>query len=156
MKIEIEEQNVQFIRKWLAARRGLAVWNAADFSGRKMSTPLLDAEGNPYPQPTWWVDKTPSATATTEEEVFVRVWKEVKRFHVAVRMGSQGLTVKVTDYGSKRIRKECEKATDKTGKESSYYFDYESHENVVIQVQDAVVPLTEYGREVQVDASGAD
>ena len=35
---------------------------------------------------------------------------EVKRFHVAVRLGSQGFSLKVSDGGSRRIRREVAKA----------------------------------------------
>lgn len=54
---------------------------------------------------------------------------EVKRFHIGLRMGSQGLIVKVTDGGTRRIRHEVAKAGD-----GAYYtFDYGTQEAVIMR-----------------------
>jgi hypothetical protein len=55
-------------------------------------------------------------------------FKEVKRFRVGIRMGSQGLRVKVTDGGSRRIRREVAKA----GAGATYTFDYMTQEAVIL------------------------
>ena len=54
---------------------------------------------------------------------------EVKRFRVGVRWGSQGFTLKVTDGGSRRIRREVSKAGD-----GAYHvFDYMTQEAVIMK-----------------------
>jgi hypothetical protein len=52
---------------------------------------------------------------------------EVKRFHVAVRIGGQGFCLKVTDGGTRRIWRELAKA----GTGSFYEFDYNTQEAVI-------------------------
>jgi len=52
---------------------------------------------------------------------------EVKRFRVGVRMDSQGLCLKVTDGGSRRILRELLKVGDG----SFYEFDYFTQEAVI-------------------------
>ena len=64
---------------------------------------------------------------------FVKEMREVKRFHVAIRRGSQGFCFKCTDASSARIRRECAKIKAKTGEEPGYDFDYEAQECVIFQ-----------------------
>ena len=70
--------------------------------------------------------------------------KEVKRFHVGVRPGSQGLSLKVTDGGSRRIRAEVAKAERVHKKSAWHVFDYEDHNNAVIMVEGDRVSLTDW------------
>lgn len=84
--------------------------------------------GAPMTKPNWQCDSTPSLIVT--DPALIEVYEPVvwKRFHVGVRMGSQGMSLKVTDGGSRRIRAEVEKA----GEGSYYEFDYWAHENCLI------------------------
>ena len=69
--------------------------------------------------------------------------KEVKRFHVAVRLGSQGMSYKVTDGGTRRIRAEVEKAGD-----GAYYtFDYDDYKNAAIMAPEKEMSLSAYAKE---------
>lgn len=72
--------------------------------------------------------------------VDVAVYETVKRFHVATRMGGNGLSVKLTDGGSRRIRAELAKA----GEGATYTFDYDSYENCVILRQSELLPIADY------------
>jgi hypothetical protein len=77
---------------------------------------------------------------TDEAEIDVIVPKVFKRFHGAVRMGSQGLSMKLTDGASRRLKSYLAKA----GQGSWYEFDYGAEENVVILVPDKTVPLSKW------------
>lgn len=89
-------------------------------------------------KPTWRAADKPSRIITDPSEIIVVTRREVKRFRVAVRTAN-GLSIKVTDAGSKRIRREVAKA----GPDASYEFDYFSQE-AVIMVPDQKVPIAEY------------
>ena len=88
--------------------------------GQTWTTPLNDAEGNPMRRQDWRMEETPSLVITDPMQVVVDVPREVKRFRVAVRAGSQGLSLKCSDASSRRIRRECAKA----GEGSWYEFEY--------------------------------
>jgi hypothetical protein len=123
---------------WIKNRGGVQVWENVDLSNLNagdMFTPALKTvqipEENgginaiPYPQPHWRVQRGEVITDITRFR-FVKSWKEVKRFHVGVRMGDSGLRVKVTDGGTRKIRAACDKYPG-----SSYRFDYEFQEAVI-------------------------
>lgn len=82
---------------------------------------------------------------TDPDDLEVAIDREVKRFHVAVRMGSQGMCLKVTDGGTRRIRKEVAKA----GKGAYHVFDYDDWDNAVIMAPEKVVPFTQYVEEAR-------
>lgn len=83
---------------------------------------------SPFPKPSWKVGNTPAViTDPADIEVYGAV--EVKRFRVGIRMGGNGLSLKVTDGGSNRIRREVAKAGD-----GAYYeFDYVTQEAVIFK-----------------------
>jgi hypothetical protein len=121
-------QNAEKFADWIKNRGGVAVWTSADLSdpSYSMSSPA-EKDGKPYPKPSWKVGNSP-VVITDPKEIGVSDDVEVKRFHVSVQVGGQGLCLKVTDGGSRRIRKEVEKAGD-----GAYYvFDYGSEDNCVI------------------------
>jgi len=125
---------------WLGYRGGVAVWKSIDLSHPELSwsTPAKREDGEPATKPTWRAADKPHRTITNPEEIVVVTRREVKRFRVAVRVG-HGLTINVTDAGSRRIRREVEKAGD----DASYEFDYFSQE-AIITVPDQKVPIAEY------------
>lgn len=114
---------------WLKNRGGVAVWRSINLSnmGQSWSTPALTSEGLPMRKPNWQAANEPEHVITSANEVEVVVDREVKRFHVAVRMGAQGMMLKCTDASSARIRREVEKA----GEGAYYVFDYTSQEAVI-------------------------
>lgn len=132
--------NAAKIWTWLNERGGLAIWESINLSnlGATWTTPANDKDGEPTKKPTWQAGETPRII-TDPAEVLVSIDREVKRFRVGIRLGSQGMTYKVTDGGSRRIRKEVAKA----GKNAYHLFDYETQE-AVIMASDKTVPIAEY------------
>ena len=140
--LQIEQANAALITGWIKDRGGVLVWKSINLSNPSglWLAPALDEEGKPYTKPNWQCDSSPDRHITTVDEVVVATTKEVKRFHVAVRQA--GLSFKVTDGGSRRIRAEVEKAAAKHGKPAGYRFDYGDYNNAVIYIDDSVVPLS--------------
>lgn len=137
-------ENAGRILDWMRTRGGIAVWVSVDLSrlGEIMTAPYLDAEGNVKTKPHWRMGNTPERVITDPAMVVVSEDVEVKRFHIAVRVGSQGMSIKVSDGGSRRIRKEVEKAGD-----GAYYvFDYTTQEAVIMKPKGEYVTLEEWER----------
>ena len=138
----VTEDNAALVWMWLKTRGGIAVWESVNLSnfGTSWTTPLNDAQGQPKSKPTWEAGNQPIRIITDPAEVVISKDAEVKRFRVAVRMGSQGLMLKVTDAGTRRIRAAVEKA----GKGAYYRFDYETQEAVIYAPTRAYTPISEY------------
>ena len=126
--------------EWFQRRGGIAVWQSIEVCtvSQSWTTPINDGEGNPMPRQDWRMEQTPSLTITDPAEVAVVVPKEIKRFHVALRVGSQGLILKCTDASSRRIRRECAKAGE------GAWCEFTETQEAVIYVSDKTVPLPEY------------
>lgn len=110
------------IQEWINSGRGVQVWKSANLStpGAATFTPG-DASKPRY-------DVVPVDLVTSINKFrFVKELKEVKRFHVGIRRGAQGFSLKVTDGGSRRINRELLKL----GPEAAYHFDYETQEVVL-------------------------
>ncbi len=110
------------IQEWISSGRGVQVWKSVNLStpGAAIFTPG-DASKPRY-------DVVPVDLVTSIDRFhFVKELKEVKRFHVGIKMGAQGFSLKVTDGGSRRINKELLKL----GPEATYHFDYETQEAVL-------------------------
>lgn len=137
-------ENVPQIKEWLRTRGGLAIWNSLNFSDplKSWTCPVNDAHGQPTSKQHWEMGQI-TRIITDPEEVVVEVPKEVKRFHVAVRRGSQGMSFKLTDGSSKRVREAVRKASEESGKDAWYAFDYSTQECLIF-VADAVTPLSEW------------
>ncbi len=129
------------ILDWLKTRGGLALWGSIDLSdlGASWTGPLNNADGTPSTKPHWKSASTPYRIITDPAEVVVATMKEVKRFRVGIRLGSQGMTYKVTDGGTRRIRREVVKA----GVGATHVFDYETQEAVIL-APESEVPIVEY------------
>ena len=108
---------------------------------RTWTTPLTGPDGNEPAKPHPYAGSITSVT-TDPADVVVEVPKELKRFHVALRMGSQGMTWKLTDASSRKLRSALAKATEKHGN-AFYEFDYERQEAVVF-VPERTVPIAEW------------
>ena len=141
-----DEANASKILDWLKTRGGILIWESVNLSnpGASWTSPATVEDGSPYPKPNWQCGNTPARHITDIADVDVTTAKEVKRFHVAVRMGSQGMSLKVTDGGTRRIRSEVEKAEEKHGKPAWYAFDYGDYNNAVILIEGDRVSLTEW------------
>jgi hypothetical protein len=133
-KIEIcvpgkREQFTMFCRE----RGGIKVWkniNLSNPDAGNMYTPVRDSEGKDYPKPHWSVALDRIVTDISEFR-FVKEMREVKRFHVAIRMGNQGLMLKLTDASTRRVREACVRMKEKYGESPCYHFDYDTQECVI-------------------------
>ncbi len=139
-KYTISYRRVDLIGTWLKERGGVAVWGSCNLSSRPgdMLTPALDKSGVPTRSPRR--DCVLDRIIIHPDDLEVAIDHEVKRFHVAVRMGRQGFSLKVTDGGSRRIHKEVAKA----GKGAYHVFNYDEYENCSIWAPEEVVPFTRY------------
>ena len=126
---------------WLQHRGGLAVWESINLSnpGASWTTPATHTDGSPATKPTWEAANTPARIITDPADVVVDVPKLMKRFHIAVRVGSQGMALKLTDASSDRVRREVAKAGD----DAWHEFDYDTQEALIF-VPDTTVPITDY------------
>ena len=129
------------VAEWLRTRGGIALWNSADLSDPSASwiTPIKDAQGNPATKPTWKAQDSPSRVITDPAEVQVAEDKEVRRFHVAIRMGANSFRVKLTDGSTRRVRA----AVAKAGEGAYYTFDYDRQE-AVIMAPSRVIPFPDW------------
>jgi len=148
---EISPENAAQILDWMKNRGGIAIWNSADLSnpGRTWTTPVKNADGTPKTEKPHWGAGGIIRVITDPAEVEVSIPKEVNRFHVAVRRGTNGLTLKLTDASSRRVRHAVARAEVEHGT-AWYEFDYGS-QDVVIFAAGETMPLAEWaGRRVGV------
>jgi hypothetical protein len=133
------------IMRWLRERGGIAIWGSVNLSnpGKTWTAPVNDDKGQPKVKESWEMGEHPIRIITDPAEVLVVEGKVYKRFHVAVRPSGNGLSLKVSDGGSRRLRMECQKAKEKCG-DSWYEFDYGSFENAVIFVPGESTPLWDW------------
>lgn len=145
----VNVENAAKIAEWLRTRGGIAVWRSINLSnpGASWTSPVLDAGGQLAGKPTWQAANTPERIIADPAEVIVATDKEVKRFRVGVRQSSNGMSFKVTDGGTNRIRREVAKA----GENAYHAFDYSTQEAVIL-VPAEMVPLTEWLAKQEVTA----
>ena len=141
MLYAISEDIVPSIIEYMTTRGGIQVGSSLNISNpQELILPLNDANGvRKTTQTILKVDRI----ITDPAEIVVIVSKEWTRFHVAVQMGRQGLMLKISDGGTRRIQNEIQKASA-AGKVAWYVFDYHDENNAVIMVEDCRKPLTEY------------
>jgi len=141
---ECTTENAPKFLNWLRNRGGVAVWESVNLSnaGASWSTPALTEEGNPTSKPTWQCGNNPVKIVTDPNQIRVYAGEEAHRFRVGVRRGGQGLTMKVTDGGTRNIHR----ALEKYGRGSWYEFDYETQEAVIF-IPKKPMPLDEYAKE---------
>lgn len=147
-KHTVLEENAERFWQWIQRRGGIAIWRSVNLSNpdASWSTPVNEENGDRYNKPNWQSANEPERIITNPSEVEVSVPKEVKRFPVAVRRGSQGLSFKLTDGSTRKVRSAVAKISEEMGKEAWYEFDY-SNQEAVIFVDDRLIPLQEYAKE---------
>jgi hypothetical protein len=144
--LRISSENAEKMIGWLKTRGGIAVWKSANLSnpGKQAMSPVNNPEGKPYNKPDdWELSDVPEIVTDIADVEVSDEDKEVKRFHVGVRRGSQGTMLKLTDAATARVNSEVTKA----GKDAYYVFDYMDYRNCVIMVPSRVIPLSEYAKE---------
>lgn len=147
-KHQVTEENAGTILNWLRTRGGLAIWGSANPAnpGQTWTTPLRNADGTARAEKPHWSAGGIIRTITDPSEVEVVVPREVSRFHVAVRLGTSGLALKLTDASSRCLRRAVARASRQYGAEAWYEFDYGSHKNAVIFVAGEVMSLEEWAK----------
>ncbi len=142
---EIEAENALKVWNWLQTRGGIVKWESANLSnpGASWTGPLYDVKGGLSTKPTWQAADRPARVITSAEEIVVVTGKEVDRFKIAIRPSGNGLSLKLTDHSSQKLRAKCNKYP-----KSWYEFDYNSLEAVIF-VPDSTVPLTEFVQNLQ-------
>lgn len=135
-----KENNAERMAEWITNRGGLAIWKSINLSnpGASWTTPALSEDGKPYDKPNWQSANEPAKIITNPEDVDVITYKEVNRFHVAIR--SKGMfSFCLTDASDRKVKK----ALDKAGEGSTYHFDYE-YQDCIIKVPDKTITLKEW------------
>ncbi len=140
--IIVDMDHAEKMAEWIRDRGGVAVWDSVSLSDPTYQafTPKNTASGELATKPHWKCGNVPVEVVTDPAMISLRTYKELKRFHVAVRMGGRGMSLKVTDGGSRRIWK----AVRKAGEGARYVFDYGDYENAVILVPDKIISLKDY------------
>jgi hypothetical protein len=139
--IQTGPENALKFKDWLDNRGGIFQWNSADLSdpGWGCFTPAStnnlatreDTNKFPYPKPHWKAADDPILIESADD-VLIVVPKEIKRFHVAVRVGSQGLSLKLTDASSARLRREVSKLNERRAERDAWHeFDYSTQEAIL-------------------------
>lgn len=136
-KHQIDATEAQKIIGWIRDRGGIAVWRSADLGSPlvRWTTPLNGPDGTPTGRPSWQAEKAPYRVITDAADVEVVTGKEAKRFRVSLARGD-GLSVRLTDASSRKLRGAVEKA----GSGAWYQFDYATQE-AVVYVPGDVTPL---------------
>lgn len=129
------------VRLWIKERGGAQVFGSINLSdlGRQMIVPVRDPEGQSVGKPHWSMGNQPVRVLHSETECEVCLDKEVRRFHIAIRLSGNGLMMKCTDASSERIRKAVEKA----GRGAYHEFDYETQEAVIF-APERIVPMEDW------------
>ncbi len=136
-------ENVPQFKEWLQ-RGGLAIWNSANLSNpsKTWTCPLYGKDGNLKEKPSWEAGEI-TRIIKDSAEVVVEIPKEVRRFHVAIRRGSQGMSFKLTDGSTNKLHKIIEKVSKEYNKDAWYEFDYSSQE-AVIYIAESETPINEW------------
>ena len=117
---------------WIKERGGVRVWdniNLSDWRAGPIFTPA-QTDGKPTDPPHWGRRQGELITDIARFR-FVKTMKEIRRFRVAVRMGSQGFSLKCTDASSDKVIRECTRVQELTVRSPCYYFHYETQECVI-------------------------
>ena len=114
---------------WIKDRGGVKVWNNINLSNIRsgpLFSPVLDENGNEYLSAPRWGWGDPVIIKSIDKFRFVKEFKEVARFRVAIRMGSNGTMLKLTGGSTKRLHRLLD------AHPGSYYrFDYAMQECVI-------------------------
>ena len=143
---DITAEKAPLMLGWLKDRGGLAIWQSTNLNyPMSWTCPVNDEHGQPKPKPYKVAADQPERIITSTDEVLVHTDHEVARFHVAVRMGRQGLQVKLTDASTAKVKKALEKAGDY----AFHRFDYETQEAVIMAPDGQSLTLTQWAKEHQ-------
>lgn len=144
-KHQIDPENAITILDWLRTRGGIAIWSSANPAdpGKTWTTPLNNADGSRRTEKPHWSAGSVVRIITDPQEVEVVIPKEVSRFHVAVRLGANGLVLKLTDASTRRLQRAVTRASLQHDCWAWHAFDYSTQEAVIFVVAETV-PLPEW------------
>lgn len=139
-KVTTSGEHAAKLLNWINTRGGVAVWRSIDLSnpGAETFTPAI-TDGKPTGKPHWRFANEPAMVITNSDEIEITKDEEVRRFHIAIRRGSQGLSLKLTDASTRKVRAAVEKA----GEGAYYEFDYSTQECVIMKPI-STMPLSQY------------
>ncbi len=133
-------------REWLAAGRGIAVWQNCNLSSHSIGnltfTPARGIDGAPTPSPGWQYGNAPVHISDNAADFQVQGWKEVTR--IKVRPGKYGPPCHPV---CKADIPRLDKAIAAAGEGTSWRFDWQDYSCqrpwaiVVIETPDAPLPL---------------
>lgn len=113
------------ILDWISTGRKVTIWKSINLSNMGSGPIFTPGDAN---KPSW--DVIPIETVDDPSRFrFAVGMQEIKRFHVGVRRGSQGLSLKVTEGGTRRIYREL----DKVGPDARYCFDYSTQRAIILK-----------------------
>lgn len=136
-RIEIMTPGVRAqIENWIKNRGGVAVWtnvNLSNCDAGDQFTPATTIDGikindDPGGHRPHWSVAFKEVVTDIKRFRFVKEFKEVKRFRVAIRPAF--LSFKCTDASTRKIRKMCAKYSTEQAK-AVYRFDYDTQEAVI-------------------------
>jgi hypothetical protein len=143
MAYKISQTSASRIAEWIRAGRGVSIWKSINLSdpGKEVITPARALDGTKFSKPHWDLGNEPIATYESLTDFTVQTDVEVKRFHVGIRHSGNGLMLKVTDGGTRRIHAQVEKA----GEGAHFTFDYSDYKNaVILKPEGELVPLDQF------------
>lgn len=115
--------------EWIKNRGGVRVWRDMSIPNTgdgDVFTPANDENGGRYPKPNWSVTCGEEVITDINQFRFVKEWKEVGRFRIAIQGKEKGRSFKCTDASSAKIHKWCDKFPG-----SKYRFDFGTKEAVI-------------------------
>ena len=126
-KYTCDSSDAEKIHDWLLNRGGILIWSSINLAnpGASWTSPALNADGSPCQKLNWQCGNDP-LRVTSLSDVDVATSAQLASFHVGVRRS--GMSLKVTDAGSRRIREAVEKFEESTGKPVWHAFDYSATE----------------------------
>ena len=103
---ECSSENAAKILNWLRTRGGISIWKSVNLAnpGGSWTSPRKNEEGEIYNKPNWQCGNEPQ---------------------VKIRMGRQGMSLKLTDGSSARLRRAVEQADNaelEAGREPSAFY----------------------------------
>lgn len=133
--IETSIDNAPTLSQWFKESGGLTQWASVNLSNPGTTWITKRGAG----KPNWQCADEPEVVVEDPCMVGLVTYKEVKRFHVAIRRTSLGLGLKLTDASSRKVRKAVEKAGDG----ATYYFDFFAQDAVIL-APDGVISLHDW------------
>jgi len=113
---ECPAASAQQVADWIATRGGVAVWTSIDFSrpGEASLTPAFDFAGRTMGKPSWHYGNDP-VIITDPEKIGVYCETLFKVIPVVLRVGSMGLSLKLSDSSQRNLDRTLARCEAKHG-----------------------------------------